>query len=362
MARDRLADDTLNKEMDLWIPQAPLLERVKKPVLRVENPGAAILASGFAGMQDTLTLGSDAQLLDLIRDVDALRNEYILDFGKPTSTDFKITIDKLVAECQKLLASSCLIKNNKTRQRFFTTLKKLATDLMTLSTVKDKVHQVVERVRDGDRMNRRRTGFVKELPRWNQFLNKNAPGTNALLLQLRRMLHPKRDAYQVIPRGGIKILQHWDERLHSLTLTIDTLRPSKISLWHKRIEWGHPSMHRLNLGLRTFEPMTFEPSPWNKIDFPTYTNRDISRLDRRIGALMPKLTSRPGGFLTPVVDEEEDAFDCVLTQRFVKRDQQKEEKRKRELEQEKEEKEKEAKGKRRKVVLGMGEAAGVEAT
>lgn len=184
--------------------------------------------------------------------MDALRNEYILDFGKPTSTDFKITIDKLVAECQKLLASSCLIKNNKTRQRFFTTLKKLATDLMTLSTVKDKVHQVVERVRDGDRMNRRRTGFVKELPRWNQFLNKNAPGTNALLLQLRRMLHPKRDAYQVIPRGGIKILQHWDERLHSLTLTIDTvrhshhsphlrtsqlthsqLRPSKISLWHK---------------------------------------------------------------------------------------------------------------------------------
>lgn len=77
---------------------------------------------------------------------------------------------------------------------------------------------------------------------------------------------------------------------------------------------------------------------------------------------MPKLTSRPGGFLTPVVDEEEDAFDCVLTQRFVKRDQQKEEKRKRELEQEKEEKEKEAKGKRRKVVLEMGEAAGVEAT
>lgn len=51
MARDRLADDILNKEMDLWIPQAPLLERVKKPVLRVENPGAAILASGFAGMQ-----------------------------------------------------------------------------------------------------------------------------------------------------------------------------------------------------------------------------------------------------------------------------------------------------------------------
>ncbi|KAK8154978.1 hypothetical protein BKA80DRAFT_141872 [Phyllosticta citrichinensis] len=323
--------------MDLWNPQAPLLERVRKqPNLKIENPEAAIVASGLTGTQgktkivscpdlteltvpDTLILGSDAHLLDVIQDFETLRNQYILDFGKPTSSELELTVDKLIAECRRLLESSSLIKDDNTRRRFFATVKKLATDIIHLTSVKEKVHDTVERIREGERVNKARTGFIKDLPRWNQFLDKNAPGASILLLQTRRLLHQKRDAYQVIPRGGVKILQFWDERLWALIQAIDSvspahaspqrkltqpqLRPQAVSLWHKvrslpsprarrlaslpqrtqpkaqarpqkgkraneqtqRIEWGHPSMHRLNFGLRTFEPMTFEPSPWNKV-------------------------------------------------------------------------------------------------
>ncbi|KAK7537262.1 uncharacterized protein J3D65DRAFT_667936 [Phyllosticta citribraziliensis] len=270
----------------------------------------------------TLILGSDAHLLDVIQDFETLRNQYILDFGKPTSSEFEPTVDKLIAECRRLLESSSLIKDDNTRQRFFATVKKLATDIIHLTSVKEKVHDTVERIREGERVNKARTGFIKDLPRWNQFLDKNAPGASILLLQIRRLLHQKRDAYQVIPRGGIKILQFWDERLWELIQAIDSLRPQSVSLWHKRIEWGHPSMHRLNFGLRTFEPMTFEPSPWNKLDHATHTFRDVSRFDRRLGALMPRVSGREGAFAPPDHDDagDDDAFDAVLTQRFVKRE------------------------------------------
>ncbi|KAK8176290.1 hypothetical protein BC567DRAFT_209245 [Phyllosticta citribraziliensis] len=284
--------------MDLWNPQAPLLERVRKhPKLRIENPEAAIVASGLTGTQG------------------------------------KTKIDLL------------LIKDDNTRQRFFATVKKLATDIIHLTSVKEKVHDTVERIREGERVNKARTGFIKDLPRWNQFLDKNAPGASILLLQIRRLLHQKRDAYQVIPRGGIKILQFWDERLWELIQAIDSsrsgtrrlaappqrkqpkaqARPQKgkrANEQTQRIEWGHPSMHRLNFGLRTFEPMTFEPSPWNKLDHATHTFRDVSRFDRRLGALMPRVSGREGAFAPPDHDDagDDDAFDAVLTQRFVKRE------------------------------------------
>ncbi|KAK8151742.1 hypothetical protein IWX90DRAFT_496069 [Phyllosticta citrichinensis] len=360
--------------MDLWNPQAPLLERVRKqPNLKIENPEAAIVASGLTGTQgktkivscpdlteltvpDTLILGSDAHLLDVIQDFETLRNQYILDFGKPTSSELELTVDKLIAECRRLLESSSLIKDDNTRRRFFATVKKLATDIIHLTSVKEKVHDTVERIREGERVNKARTGFIKDLPRWNQFLDKNAPGASILLLQTRRLLHQKRDAYQVIPRGGVKILQFWDERLWALIQAIDSLRPQAVSLWHKRtqpkaqarpqkgkraneqtqrIEWGHPSMHRLNFGLRTFEPMTFEPSPWNKLDHATHTFRDVSRFDRRLGALMPRVSGREGAFAPPDHDDagDDDAFDAVLTQRFVKREN-KEAERQRKLDKE----------------------------
>nr|AMJ39447.1 hypothetical protein [Phyllosticta citricarpa] len=81
--------------------------------------------------------------------------------------------------------------------------------------------RVVAKIKEGERVNRNRNGFVRDLPRWSQFLDKNAPGASILLLQMRRVLHQKRDAYQLIPRGGVKILQFWDDRLYAMIQAID---------------------------------------------------------------------------------------------------------------------------------------------
>ncbi|KAK7541319.1 hypothetical protein BKA81DRAFT_164241 [Phyllosticta paracitricarpa] len=208
--------------MDLWNPQAPLLERArKKPRLRIEDPEAGLKASGFTGSQATLILGSDAQLADLIQDFETLRNQYILDFGQPTSSDLRISIEKLADECRRVLRSARLIEDAPTRRRFCAALHKLSTDLIDLTKVKRKVRDVVAKIKEGERVNRNRNGFVRDLPRWSQFLDKNAPGASILLLQMRRVLHQKRDAYQLIPRGGVKILQFWDDRLYAMIQAID---------------------------------------------------------------------------------------------------------------------------------------------
>nr|QOE88727.1 hypothetical protein [Phyllosticta citriasiana] len=331
----------------------------------------------------TLILGSDAQLADLIQDFETLRNQYILDFGQPTSSDLRISIEKLADECRRVLRSARLIEDAPTRRRFCAALHKLSTDIIDLTTVKRKVRDVVAKIREGERVNRNRNGFVRDSPRWSQFLDKNAPGASILLLQMRRVLHQKRDAYQLIPRGGVKILQFWDDRLYAMIQAIDLVWTFPTQLLSapantvaaaastgvalaqaevkekrrstqqtQRIEWSHPSMHRLNFGLRTFEPMTFEPSPWNlvrtftdailpspilpptthdnkhptntplshpQLDHATHTFRDVSRFDRRLGALMPRVSSRDEAFQPPDHDDDDDAFDAVLTQRFVKR-------------------------------------------
>ncbi|KAK7623986.1 hypothetical protein IWX50DRAFT_689979 [Phyllosticta citricarpa] len=318
-------------------------------------------------ISSTLILGSDAQLADLIQDFETLRNQYILDFGQPTSSDLRISIEKLADECRRVLRSARLIEDAPTRRRFCAALHKLSTDLIDLTKVKRKVRDVVAKIKEGERVNRNRNGFVRDLPRWSQFLDKNAPGASILLLQMRRVLHQKRDAYQLIPRGGVKILQFWDDRLYAMIQAIDLVwtfptllsapanivaaaastgvalaqaeekekgrstqaadadaddgrrRGKRANERTQRIEWSHPSMHRLNFGLRTFEPMTFEPSPWNLLDHATHTFRDVSRFDRRLGALMPRVSSRDEAFQPPDHDDDDDAFDAVLTQRFVKR-------------------------------------------
>nr|QOE88722.1 hypothetical protein [Phyllosticta citriasiana] len=185
--------------------------------------------------------------------------------------------------------------------------------------------------------------------------------------RMRRVLHQKRDAYQLIPRGGVKILQFWDDRLYAMIQAIDlvwTFPTQLLSAPANTVAAAASTgfalaqgtfwllMHRLNFGLRTFEPMTFEPSPWNlvstftdailpspilpptthdnkhptntplshpQLDHATHTFRDVSRFDRRLGALMPRVSSRDEAFQPPDHDDDDDAFDAVLTQRFVKR-------------------------------------------
>lgn len=58
------------------------------------------------------------------------------------------------------------------------------------------------------------------------------------------------------------MLRYWDAELYIFIYNID--EHNQFGMWGARFEWGSLGQHRLALGIRRFDPLIVQPSPWAK--------------------------------------------------------------------------------------------------
>ncbi|KAF2089978.1 hypothetical protein K490DRAFT_62851 [Saccharata proteae CBS 121410] len=176
----------------------------------------------------------------------------------------KAKIAKITTEGNRLVKHPELFVDEQTRQEFLAAYLGHSKRLRQIITEKRRLQEEKART---DQATHDASGFKDDLPRWTQFLGKDAPGADRLGLGPSLLQNPPA-SYQIIPEGGINILKQWDSAQKSVYDHFDQVNADRPGhqqpMWSRGLDWRFPGAYRTETGINVIDPMVAERSPWPK--------------------------------------------------------------------------------------------------
>ncbi|KAI9715899.1 MAG: hypothetical protein M1812_005719 [Candelaria pacifica] len=193
----------------------------------------------------------------IVTDLNMIRDKWVLKHEHISHQHAQECLEAIQMECDRLHDAPELFPNSATMSHFFELVYALSTQIMDAIAAlrqKDQCFQAQVELE----LKKTRPTYVNGLKPWDQFLANGAPGSGS------GGVPPQRTIFQVVPYGGIQLLQSWEKELKEVTEFLDNIRnrrpqPRKIPPWsHTRVGLDADGLIRQN------QVLIMRPNPFKR--------------------------------------------------------------------------------------------------
>ncbi|KAI9703281.1 MAG: hypothetical protein M1836_007847 [Candelina mexicana] len=233
---------------------------------------------GEIATSEVPTRPCDTKLLEvLVTDLTMIRDEWILNHEDISHQDAQDCLEAIQAECDRLHDAPELFPDATTKDQFFEIVFTLATQIMdaiALWRQKDESFQAQVELASKEELKETRPTYLEDRKPWSQFLANGALGSGTTYARA----HPK-TILQILPYGGIRILQSWDQESREVKDFIDNIRHRRLKP-RKPLAWAHNFLGPGIDGLaRNIRPVIMMPNPFARHYRREVKGRSVEKLE-----------------------------------------------------------------------------------